>query len=335
MGFWTLVRKMDTKKMRATAAKVAKEAHRSTPAIFCDMVWCGFRYRAGYMDYDLFHFWDLNAAQRASVLTRGRTDQYVAALNRREDWVIFDRKPQFLERFAPFVQRKWLDLTDAGAEDLERFGRELGAFIIKPIDDSHGNGVDKIVSAEVTDWAALYERLRENGQLLCEEVIPQHEALNAVWPGSINTVRIDTILKDGKVHPVAACLRVGNGERPIDNFCSGGMVAPVDRKTGRVTGPAVDNQNRLYAYHPGTGTKFEGVQIPMWQAIMDLLRDAAPIVPTVRFVGWDIAVTPTGPVLVEGNPYPAHVLYGLPGQAVDKLGVLPNFDAVVPHQKLK
>ena len=72
MGLWKLIRRVDTKRMRTTCTRVAREAHRPSPMIFCDMVWCGFRYRAGYLDYELFRFWELSSAQRASVLKIGR-----------------------------------------------------------------------------------------------------------------------------------------------------------------------------------------------------------------------------------------------------------------------
>jgi len=39
----------------------------------------------------------------------------------------------------------------------------------------------------------------------------------------------------------------------------------------------------------------------MWEEVLDLARSSARAFAPVRTVGWDVAVTPSGPVLVEGN----------------------------------
>ena len=39
-----------------------------------------------------------------------------------------------------------------------------------------------------------------------------------------------------------------------------------------------------------------------------MCKKAALILPEVRYIGWDIAFTKEGPVMVEGNEYPG---YGL------------------------
>lgn len=334
MSLWGLIRRMDTKRMRATAKAVAKEARRPVAFIFCDMVWCGFRYRAGYLDYSLFRFWELDAAQRATVLTRGKNDRYVAALNSREEWDVFDVKPEFFRRFAPFVGREWLELTTATAAQFEDFCRKQGRFLVKPPAGTHGDGVEIMDAAAVDSFPALLERLKKEGRTLCEEVLVQHPDLDKIWPGSINTVRLVTIVKDGRAHVVAAYLRVGSGARPVDNFNNGGMVAPVDKDTGTVLCRARDKAGRLYDRHPGTGTQFEGYQLPLWQDILALVEKAALVVPSIRYVGWDVATTVKGPALVEGNQYPGHDIYCLPGQNPSGIGILPELEKVVPYHSL-
>ena len=39
-----------------------------------------------------------------------------------------------------------------------------------------------------------------------------------------------------------------------------------------------------------------------------MVKEAALKIPELRYIGWDIAITDNGPVLIEGNEYPS---YGL------------------------
>lgn len=334
-GLLGLIRKMNIERMLQTVQKVSAESGKPRAVIFTDMVWCGLRYEAGYSDYALFHMWSMNADQRASILTRGKNNRYVRALNRREDMHYFAEKADFLAAFAPYVKRRWLDLRQADAQALEEMARELGVVLVKPQNATHGDGVEKIYARDVTDWPALHARLTGEGRTLCEEVITQHPELDRLWPGCVNTVRLVTIYKDGVGHIVASFLRVGSGEKPVDNFNNGGMVVPLDPGTGTVLCAAVNKAGQRFETHPGTGTRFEGFQVPLWEQVVELAGRAAGVIPGVRYVGWDIAVTPEGPLLVEGNQYPGHDIYGLPGQSAEQMGVLPGFERVIPLRELE
>ena len=54
-------------------------------------------------------------------------------------------------------------------------------------------------------------------------------------------------------------------------------------------------------FHPDTGVKFRGARLPDWKEAVELVRRAALAVPPARTIGWDVAFTPDGPYLVEGN----------------------------------
>jgi hypothetical protein len=54
--------------------------------------------------------------------------------------------------------------------------------------------------------------------------------------------------------------------------------------------------------HPDTGRRVAGEMLPSWPEARDLALEAHRRFPTLGSVGWDVALTPDGPVLVEGNP---------------------------------
>lgn len=56
--------------------------------------------------------------------------------------------------------------------------------------------------------------------------------------------------------------------------------------------------------HPVTGARVAGRRIENWAAIADLAKAAHRSFLDRMIIGWDIALTPDGPVLIEGNSYP-------------------------------
>ena len=91
----------------------------------------------------------------------------------------------------------------------------------------------------------------------------------------------------------------------VDNLAQGGLAAPLDPVNGTICGCALQKHDRLgviyFNQHPTTGQVFSGFQVPMWKEAVELAIQAHHTFPSIHFVGWDIAILPKGPVLVEGN----------------------------------
>jgi hypothetical protein len=56
--------------------------------------------------------------------------------------------------------------------------------------------------------------------------------------------------------------------------------------------------------HPVTGVRIAGRRVPAWDEVLALARRAHAAFPDQVAIGWDIAVLPDGPALVEGNKSP-------------------------------
>ncbi|MBR0350610.1 MAG: hypothetical protein IJH76_02090 [Clostridia bacterium] len=322
---FTRIKKMDKKVMFNKISEIHKKTGKNRIALFFDMVYCGFRYGAGYMDYDLYEMYNLTSKQRDTYLTRGRNNAIDKKFNNKAFINELELKDRFNTNFNKYLKRDWVKVDGTDKKEVINFLNKHSEFMAKPIDGSCGKKIEKLKVSDFKSLDDLYEYL-QNKNFELEEVLVQNDEVAKIYPYYINTLRTVTILKDGEAHIITAMLRIGNNMKFVDNFNSGGMVAPVDEKTGVIIKPAIDKNKQLYEVHPITGTQIKGFQIPFWKETIEMVKEAAKVIPEVGYVGWDVGFTPNGPVFVEANDFPGHDIYQLPEHTPEKIGIWPKFN---------
>lgn len=142
---------------------------------------------------------------------------------------------------------------------------------------------------------------------IVQELIKQHSELDKVHKGSVNCIRICSILLKDGVHILSSVLRMGFGDSKVDNATAkdnsqyDGMSCGIDENGclkkyahGYTTG---DN----CAQHPD-GLVFDGFKIPAYDKAVALVEKAHPLIGHFRLVSWDVAIDEySEPVLIEAN----------------------------------
>ena len=317
--------KLDYKNMLKIAKAISKKTKKNTFFILIDMIKCGFKYQAGYYDYQEFEFYNLSENERKTYLTRGKNNEIVRKFNDKNSFYKFENKIVFNKIFDKYLKRNWMVL-DNNYEEFENFFEENNAIIVKPIDAEGGKGVEKYVYNFKINCRDLYNKLVENKQLLIEECIKQHPEMNALYDKSVNTMRMFTFYKDGKSYFLQAVLKIGNGG-VVDNFSSGGMYTYISNE-GNVYVDAIDQADNVYTKHPISGKQIYGFKVPMFKEAVELVKECAKVIPEIAYVGWDVAISENGPVIVEGNCFPG--VYQVKPSFVDKKeGLIPKYNEIM------
>ena len=308
----------------------------SRSAITKDMVRCAIKFGAGYFDYLTFGFWDLTDEQRDTYLTRFRNKKLITHFNDDTYGVIFDDKEVFNTLFKDFIKRDFINFQRASKEEVKAFVDKHKVIFCKPVEGACGKGCMRKDIADYESFDALYDELGREESWLIEEVLQQHPDNAKVYPNAINCLRIITVVdKKGEPHVIFATQKYGLNGRVVDNY---GFGTRVDLETGKICSPGVSGDGSMgivYDEHPMTHVKLVGYQVPMFKEACELAKAASKVVPQVRYVGWDIAITPDGPAVVEGNNYCAHDFWQLPAQTPEKTGILPVFEAIEPDLKVR
>ena len=293
-----------------------------------DIMYCTFKYGASPVNYAMFGFKNLAAKQRATYVTNRVSRQMIKKYNAAAFIDTFEDKAKFAATFAEFFSRDYLVTDNLSWPKFKAFidhiiSGGVRRFICKPNGGSQGRNIR--VYENWSDDRKLFDEIAMIGPgYILEQWIEQHPTISAIYPNAVNCLRLITVYKDGKANILAGGLTLGVDSQ-IANGSQKSIICPVDFETGVLNQPGADPHGGIYEKHPTTGAQILGVQIPFWNEIKAMLDKAAALVPEVGYVGWDIAITLTGPIIIEGNTTPGYRYYQLPVHKKDGVGNLPRY----------
>ena len=216
-------------------------------------------------------------------------------------------------------------MTDGNEMPLHKVVKEYGGIFCKPKLDTWGRGALRIEFKEkegkyLMNNSLVSELPEIASDLVVEKIVRNHKVLEALHPASLNTLRINTIKKsNGSLDILWGCLRMGTKGRPVDNLFGGGVIVKVNVENGELN--SFDTYKN--SAHPDTHVAYKSVTIPYWDEVLKLALMAHKAAGDFLSIGWDIAVTPDGPVLIEAN-----VWFGIGPQQSFIGGMRPIFEDV-------
>lgn len=279
-------------------------------------------------EYEWMAYDGMTEEQKQTVSTLWTRAEFRKNLTDRRYKCILSNKYIFSKVFGDFYGRRCYLAQDVTEERLEAMSGREGRVIAKPNCKGQGEGIEVLPTATAAERKAAMEFISRAENYIVEEYITQHETLAELNPGAVSIIRFYSVSSPAGNYVFAPVLTTAI-EKSVSNGCQDALTAMIDIRSGQVITDAVDqNQFVEYAAHPVTGVKFKGLQIPYWQECLALMRKALPLASRIANIGWDVAVTPEGPLLIEANTIPGFNTAQYRGYAwvTDGWGYQPLFD---------
>lgn len=287
-----------------------------------DMIYSLHRFGINFTEYFVHKYYLLNVVGREQInnlrLQYGFCE-LVNASNLRE---IFDNKGLTYQEFKKFYKRDLVTVyTMDDYQEFAFFCSNHSSFIYKPLKGVCGKGI-KIYRDIKTPHKELFYDLLKSGSFVVEELIEQGEEIAVLHRESINTLRLATFKLENEVVIYGAGIRMGTGDSIVDNAGSGGLFCHVNHEYGFIDTNAKD-YIKEYVFHPDTGVRFIGFDIPKWNEAKELVTAMAKTIKGATVISWDLAYSKNGwcmveandvggPNLIQGNGmYSKYVLYNL------------------------
>lgn len=165
-------------------------------------------------------------------------------------------------------------------------GREI---VVKPSGKGGGKGVVFVSSATAEE---LDEMFRTKGKIfVVQKAVRQHPEMAKLNPTTVNTIRLTTILHQGKFTPAAALIKIGSANARVDNYKHGGCLLGVNMD-GTVQPWALNfKRNRITELPSGVKLGEGGFsRVPCFDSVLKTAEKAHFCIPAIKLVSWDIAV---------------------------------------------
>jgi len=208
-----------------------------------------------------------------------------------------DAKYTLYVRTPEFMGREAIDLNTANDTQIALFAITHKKFVGKT-NWGFGRGF-KVFHGTDKD---VVQQVRASHVVIIEEWITQHHDVSEIYSNCVNSIRIHTV-------------RNSNGVRlflkPV--MCVGSRGAETNQTEfyyrlflnddGRVLSSFIQNNKQICwcEKHCDSGCCFKEKEIPFVNEACNLVVEAAEYMPELRFLAWDVAITPKGPVIVEVN----------------------------------
>jgi hypothetical protein len=196
-------------------------------------------------------------------------------------------------------------------------------FVIKPMTGTRGKAI-QIFEREGTNFYEISSRMtytandlytsmtksKKYDSYIIQERVYNHDDIRRINNSNfLQTLRIVSVIdKNGRVKVPFATLKVNNSDYPADNYyhgITGNYCCLVEVESGKITECYIDTDSgygpKLFEIHPETKVKLKGYQLPYWDQVLSVIKDAAQKFTPPRSYGWDVAITQDGPLVIEAN----------------------------------
>lgn len=164
----------------------------------------------------------------------------------------------------------------------------------------------------------VIKEMTRKGRWIIQPKLRSHPVISAVNGTALNTTRIFTLVTVNGIEYAGGYQAFATGDSVTDSWQHGSVYVALDpsqKRLGRfgVTSQSDPRSGLLYE-HPDTGMVFEGYEIPFLEESVAVCRRAHSLFESALIIGWDIAITSEGPVILEANENPGiNVLQCLEG----------------------
>ncbi|MBR4673556.1 MAG: hypothetical protein IKP00_03750 [Victivallales bacterium] len=285
--------------------------------LFYHSIYCYWANGAITDEFFYYSFAEKSDQEIRKYITTREKLMYVKHLDSKDDLYILNDKYETYKKLPLYYKRDVICIYNEDDYPIfKQFVEAHQEFVVKPKNLGRARGVHY---ASVKDFSEeqirlffedlLYEGMQNekkykesiDNSVVLEELIDEDPLLAQFHPGSVNALRITSVLVGDKVNIWRPWIKTGRGDNFVTAAFVGSPCAGIDVETGRINTHGRTENGEDFEKHPDSGVQFIGFQIPQWEGLVTMVKEMALQLPTLRYIGWDIVLSKKGWCVMEAN----------------------------------
>lgn len=205
------------------------------------------------------------------------------------------------------IEKDQRGLVDLFEHERELFFKSVSLEAGDGVINARLSGPEVIVEERHHAWHEFLSRLRD-GVWSVQSKVVSHEAIRTVNSSALNTTRIVTIRRGLGPAYLTGFQAFATGNATMDSWGKGSVYVGIDIASGCLKEHGFHNLaepvQSVSTCHPDSGIVFKGYRIPYLLEAVELCLRAHRLYYNNFVIGWDVAITDSGPVIVEANEKP-------------------------------
>ena len=185
---------------------------------------------------------------------------------------------------------------EAAEQRVREYLQVYNEAVIKPIRDSYGGAGVVLLTKE------SFKEIPHERDFIVQERIINQEDIQALNPGSLNTMRVVTYICDHQYWTAPVAMRMGTTEALTDNISAGGLCVGVCDDGTLCPNAYAEYTGERYPEHPATKIKFDGYRLKNMDKVLQAAVECHKKTPHLVMASWDMTLNHKGEaVLIEAN----------------------------------
>lgn len=150
------------------------------------------------------------------------------------------------------------------------------------------NGIDSYSGTNIKDII----KKNYNNDFVVQEKIVCHKSISDIYPKSVNTIGLSTIILNKEIKVIKPLLKIGMNGNNVDfrGFKNKCLMVPVKADGTLYDKAYCINENKYYLKHPDTGVIFKNYKLENFHKILDEAKKIQSCIPWMSCCGMDFVL---------------------------------------------